>query len=691
MLQLHPFHLSRSVIALAASACMAPVLAQQVQPMLSPVVVTASGHEQAIKDAPASVSVITREDLDKKPYTSLQEVVRELEGVSIVGGSPNETDISIRGMPGEYTLILVDGKRQNTRETMNRGTGGVQANLIPPLNAIERIEVVRGPMSALYGADAIGGVINIITRKVPKAWSGSLTAGGTLQQHDELGNTALGSFWVGGPVKDDVVGLQFYGQVRDRKEDSVFYPLNATSGAYGAKDEALTAKLTVKPAANHELTFELGTEDFTYTSTPGRTITTPAAATTVLKTRHTRDNWALTHNGRYSFGQSTVALYRESAKQIQWRPGGQNPVVPELTNTVLDALLTAPIGNSLAKFGGQYIHNELEGISAQDAPPGGYTVNPNTVSLKSWSLFAEDELFLTDKFTLTGGLRLDDDERYGSHWTPRLYGVYQMAPAWTLRGGAAKGFKAPTIRQSTPGYCMTTGGQGGAIPGTLCGDPDLKAETSVSSEIGVRFDSGVSSVSATLFNNDFKNKVASYDTGIRDPRSAGRNIYVYDNVDKVTLRGLEVGASTKLSAAWALAGNYTYTDSSRKGGGEPAFNGSSLEGRPLDKTPEHMFNAQLDWAPTAAWKLYAHATYFGEQQWAAFRNGALGVRERGSSTTFDLGGSYIINKSFSVKAALLNITDKIVPVDPRARTAGLNGNWMVDEGRRLSVTLDAQF
>ena len=111
-------------------------------------------------------------------------------------------------------------------------------------------------MSSLYGADAIGGVINIITRKVPKAWSGSASVGAVVQQHKEMGDTALGSFWFGGPVKDEMVGIQLYGKVRDRKEDQIYFPLNATSGAYGSKDEALTAKLTVKPAPNHELVFE---------------------------------------------------------------------------------------------------------------------------------------------------------------------------------------------------------------------------------------------------------------------------------------------------------------------------------------------------------------------------------------------------------------------------------------------------
>src|SRR5690606_14480731 len=129
------------------------------------VVVTASGVEQTIVDAPASISVITREDLAQRPYITLLDAVRDLEGVDI-GETRDKTGqgtISLRGMGADYTLILIDGRRQNNHgDIYPNNFGGNQFNHIPPLDAIERIEVIRGPMSTLYGADAMGGVINII-------------------------------------------------------------------------------------------------------------------------------------------------------------------------------------------------------------------------------------------------------------------------------------------------------------------------------------------------------------------------------------------------------------------------------------------------------------------------------------------------------------------------------------------------
>lgn len=147
---------------------------------LSKVVVTAAGFSQAVKDAPASISVISGKELTDKPISGLGPALKDVEGVSVErGGKSGGYNISIRGMPSDYTLILVDGKRlsQNNSGARPNGFGDVDTNFIPPTSAIEQIEVVRGPMSTLYGSDAIGGVVNIITKKVPQKWGGEVNVG----------------------------------------------------------------------------------------------------------------------------------------------------------------------------------------------------------------------------------------------------------------------------------------------------------------------------------------------------------------------------------------------------------------------------------------------------------------------------------------------------------------------------------
>ena len=648
------------------------------------IVVTASGYEQAIAQAPASISVLAREELENRPYSTLEDAVRNLEGVSI-NGENNAKDIVIRGMPGEYTLIMVDGRRQTTRETMNRGTGGVQSHLLPPLAAIERIEVVRGPMSSLYGSDAMGGVINVITRKVPERASGSVTFGGIVQEDGRYGNTTLGNFWLGTPLFNDRVGVQVYGGFNNRGEDDIFYPHSFVAGSNRTRDYNLNGKISVLLAPDHNLTFAGGHNFLSYLERPGRS---GSPTSTPYREEHDRDYYSLTYEGDWSFATSRIAVYRENEKMSVF-DNGRLLNRPDLTNTTLDGVLTIPLGINTFTLGGQFVHTKVTGIAAQDNVSG--YANVDRVTRKSWAVFAEDQLRLFDGLVLTAGGRLDHSDQFGSHFTPRIYANYTITPGLTLRGGVARGFRAPTIRQSVAGYCMTTGG-GVLVRGPLCGNPDLKPETSTTQEIGLRYDGpGQLSAGVTLYHTRFKNKVVSYDSGEPDPRDPSRPLYIYDNVDRVVIRGIEASATVPITRQLVLNANYTYTDSERRGGGEPAFDGSSLDGKPLDKTPEHMFNARLNWDVNDALSFYATANYVGKQYYSGFRNGAVKTRSRKPSTTFDLGGSFRVNENFTLRAAVLNITDKIVPVDERGRFEGLDGNWMVDEGRRFWATATLAF
>lgn len=615
---------------------------------------------------------------------NLEDAVRDMEGVSVVGDNPNNEDIVIRGMPGEYTLILVDGRRQGTREVMNRGTGGIQASMIPPLAAIERIEVVRGPMSALYGSDAIGGVINIITRKQAERWSGSLTAGYTRPDGREYGDTFSNSAWLGGPLIKNLLSLQLYGSLNDREEDRIFFPENFVSGSGDTQDDNYGVKFTLSPSSNQDINLGFRHNTLEYTNTPGKTFGPDEDS---LRMRQERDSWFIDHEGRWQFGTSRVAFSREKAKQTDWWAGARSDILPELTNTYLDADVALPLDRHLLTLGAQWKEAELEGIGNQDNVAG-YS-NIDRTKRQSWSVFVEDMFQLTDNLTLTGGLRLDDYDGFGQHVAPRLYANYVLAPGWTLRAGVAQGFKAPTLRQVTAEYCMTTGGNSLPI-GPLCGNPDLDPEESTTQEIGIRYD-GVDgrAFGVTVFNNDFENKVVSYDGGMADPVDPSRPLYVYDNIDEVRIRGVEVNGVLPLTPHWRLSANYTYTDSERRGGGEPAFDGSSLDGQPLDKTPEHVANLRLEWEPVQQLSTYVSANYLGKQYYSGFRNGALNTRERGGSTTVDIGLTYRINQNVTISAAVHNLTDRIVAVDERNRFDGLDGNWMVDEGRRywLSATL----
>src|SRR5690554_2240479 len=261
-----PAFFVRPLTAALLAAFAAPTLAQDAT--MSEVVVSAAGFEQKITDAPASISVITAEELSKKPYTSLTDAVSQLEGVDI-GETSDKTgqgSISMRGMGSDYTLILVDGKRQNNHgDIYPNNFGGNQFGHIPPMDAIERIEVIRGPASTLYGADAMGGVINIITKKVTDSWQGSLSHSRTHQTDDDFGEDITTDFNVMGPLIPGKLGLAVRGSFYNRMASTptyaeVHYPNGETrvrSLGFGSggktvnnENESLGARLSWTPTPN---------------------------------------------------------------------------------------------------------------------------------------------------------------------------------------------------------------------------------------------------------------------------------------------------------------------------------------------------------------------------------------------------------------------------------------------------------
>ncbi|XPE44699.1 TonB-dependent receptor plug domain-containing protein [Shigella flexneri] len=126
-------------------------------------VVTASSVEQNLKDAPASISVITQEDLQRKPVQNLKDVLKEVPGVQLTNEGDNRRALVFVVWTAAIPLILVDGKRVNSRNAVFRHND-FDLNWIP-VDSIERIEVVRGPMSSLYGSDALGGVVKSSPKK----------------------------------------------------------------------------------------------------------------------------------------------------------------------------------------------------------------------------------------------------------------------------------------------------------------------------------------------------------------------------------------------------------------------------------------------------------------------------------------------------------------------------------------------
>src|SRR5690554_5124712 len=252
-----------SAIALALSAAMPlSVFAQDNAPIkLDAVVVSATGYEQKITEAPASISVIGAEELAQKRYSNLAQALEEVEGIDIRQGTGKTggLNISIRGMPSEYTLILIDGRRQNAAGNVTpNGFNETSTSFIPPMSAIERIEVIRGPMSTLHGSDAIDGVVNIITKKVASEGGGSITLDDTAEEDRDYGNDSTTEFFTSGPLVEGLLGMQVRGRVYDRGESDLRFDDGSVVNRRGAapvegRTYSIGSRLTLTPDSNHDL------------------------------------------------------------------------------------------------------------------------------------------------------------------------------------------------------------------------------------------------------------------------------------------------------------------------------------------------------------------------------------------------------------------------------------------------------
>ena len=318
--------------------------------VLDTVTVTAGGFSQSVIEAPASITVIPAEELERRPYRSLMDAVRHVEGVTMIGG--DKGDISIRGMPASGTLIMIDGRRQNsTRELNPKGGNAVEDNWIPPIGAVERIEVVRGPMSSRYGSDAMGGVINIITKKVADRWSGSVGADMTIQGHSRSGNAGQGDFYLTGPIVADTLGLQLWGYKTRRGEDSIPGGFNKTDNLNG------TARLWYTPTPDHDFMLEAHRSRQQYWETPGES----ATGTSDVYRDYLRESYTFAHTGRWGPGTSQFSYIYDHGSRDAFTASVADSWMPDVTNHTIDGSYVTPLGDShMLSFGGQWRRQILD-------------------------------------------------------------------------------------------------------------------------------------------------------------------------------------------------------------------------------------------------------------------------------------------------------------------------------------------
>ncbi|MBD3818256.1 MAG: TonB-dependent receptor [Brevundimonas diminuta] len=583
------------------------------------VVVTANRSAQPIERVGASVTVLTQAAIEARQTPAMVELLAQTPGVSFTrnGGVGTSTGVNIRGAESQHTVVLIDGVKLNDPSSTQGGFNF--GNLL--VGDTARIEVLRGAQSTLWGSQAIGGVVNIVTAEPTEALQGSLDAEvgarGTTYFRGGVGGANERLSWRLAASRYDTDGFSAFAK---GTEDDGY----ANTGLSGR----LNVKVTDAVSLDLRSVWSSGRNDFDAFNGDsreyGKTQELVAYAGLnfdLLDGRfRNRIGYAHTDTDRRNFNPDNkvqTLTFDAEGQNRRWEYQGAFAFTEALNAT----------------FGLEHEKSEMKTRS-----PGDWNPNPafGRGEAELNSAYGQVQWTVLDGLTLTGGLRYDDHAQYGDN----LLG--QVAAAWALNEGGTvvraswgQGFRAPGLYELYSEY----------------GNLTLQPEEFDSWEIGVEqrlFDRAV--VSVTYFNRQADNEIRynGCSTPSTDPlctvNGAGRWGY-YRNVQKTEAQGVELVGRVDVTERLNVSANYTWTDAKSASG--------ATDGKRLTRRPEHMANFAADYAFAFGLKTGVAVRYVGE----TFNNDTNTVKVD-AYTLVDLRASYPINDTLEVYGRIENAFDE---------------------------------
>lgn len=580
------------------------------------VVVTANRSAQPIERVGASVTVLTQAAIEARQTTAVAELLAQTPSVNYSrnGGPGTVTSLRIRGAEGHHTVVLIDGVKLNDPSSTQGGFDF--GNLL--VGDAARIEVLRGAQSTLWGSQAIGGVVNIVTTEPTEAFQGSLDAetgargttyfrGGVGGANERLSwrlaasrySTDGYSAYATGTEDDGYDNTGLSGRLNLKITDAVSVDLRSvwSSGRVDldawngdSRDYGKTQELVAYAGLNFDLL-------------DGRF--------------RNRIGYAHTDTDRRNFNPDNkiqTLTFDAEGQNRRWEYQGAFAVTETLNAT----------------FGVEHEKSEMKSRSLGDWNPN---ADYGRGEAELNSVYGQVQWTVLDGLTLTGGLRYDDHAQYGDN----LLG--QVAAAWSLNEGATvlraswgQGFRAPGLYELYSEY----------------GNLDLQPEESDSWEIGVEqrlFDRAV--VSATYFQRDSDNEIdyANCLPGDLHPICSQPYGGYYQNIQKAEAKGVELIGRFDVTERLHLNANYTWTDAKNAVG--------ENEGKRLRRRPEHMGNLAADYDWAFGLKTGLSVRYVGE----SFNDLENAVKVD-AFTLVDLRASYPIDDNLEVYGRIENAFDE---------------------------------
>jgi len=624
-----------------AGAAQAQVQSAAEQP-LPAVTVTATLTEHDVRTAPASVTVITAQDLAERNAADLLDAVRGAPGISLdarqVGGRKT---ISLRGMGGKHVLTLINGRRVSASDDVI-GHSDYQYGWLP-IAAMERVEIIRGPMSALYGSEALGGVINIITKTPKDRWRGSVAArsyfGGGSKAADEGG----ASLYAAGPLTEALrlsLNAEYAHRDAVAQREDVRY-----SEIEGRKPRSLGLDVEWDIAPGHMLQAGIadGEERRFYDSVSG---TQAYANRYDLERRQSHVGWKLDT----ADWQAQLRAYRSDFSVRNSRSHGVRPTRPQdMQDDVFDGHASTRLGAHHLTLGGEWRKEELVNAGLE----GGR----DDVTHKA--LFVQDEFALGSQWIATLGLRADHHGIFGSEVSPRAYLVWEASSALVVKTGWGHAFKAPTLKQISPHYVGAEG------PHTFMGNADVQPETSNSFELGANWQAAPAwNVRAAAFHTEVKQLITTQLVAQTGPRRT----YRYANVDAARIQGVETGATWDVTPALQWSMDATLLRTRDKATGER-----------LSERPNARLTSRLAWR-VGEWDAQLGAEYTGSQRSAGERLPAYTLWSASAGTEWALGA----HQRLHLRAGLENLGN--VRLAEKSAAFGY-----AEQGRRAFVVARVDF
>ncbi|CAN7331287.1 TonB-dependent receptor [Phenylobacterium sp. LjRoot219] len=619
------------VIAAAAPAAVHAEAAAEV-PAVDELVVVAGRTAERADRVGQQVTVITAETLQEKQTPLLTEILATTPGVSFSrnGGVGGTTNVYIRGAEPGQTVVLIDGVKLNDPSTTDAGFNF--GHML--VGDIARVEILRGPQSVLWGSQAIGGVINLLTAVPTEPFETSLLAEGGSNDW-AYGRAALGGkservSWRATAGYLTTSGISTFDEAKGGRELDGYRNIGASAKADVAVTDQLSLDLrTIYSRGRNEMdglvppNFVFG--DTRALGTTQDLVGYAGARLSLLDGRFTnRAGYAYTSTIRKNYDPDqavTDVTFRASGRNERFEYQGAFEVTPVWT----------------AVFGA-----ETEKSKMRTASPSDFDPNPTPVhsSARLDSFYANLRGDVISNLTLSGGVRQDHHSDFGGNTVGQASAAWRLNEGKTvLRASWGQAFKAPSLYQLGSEY----------------GNPTLDPESSHSWDAGVehRMMDGRIVVSAAYFERKTKNQIDFFTclSAASDPLCVGANgvprFGFYANTARTKAKGVELDADAQLTDALALSVNYTWVDARNDAETSRNFD------KRLPRRPARVGNVEVSYDWPNALQTAVAVQYAGDRfDDAANRNVLKGY------VLWDVRASYPVNEQVEVYGRVENLFDQ---------------------------------